>query len=82
MERRIWFQEGVFAGFRKCKPDVPTKLKIREELKTLVENPERGVQVPYEGTLFYRLSIGDYRVHYIFDDHQVRILYLGIPGSC
>lgn len=83
MARRIWFKEGVFAAFvGGCKSDDLTDAKIRSELETLSEHPERGFKIPFSHPLFYQLPIDEYLVHYLFDEKQIQILYLGIPGRC
>ncbi len=83
MPRRIWFKEGVFANFASgCKSDDSTDAKIRLELETLIEQPERGLRIPFSKPLFYQLPIELFVAHYLFNEREVEILYLGIPGKC
>jgi len=83
MARRIRFKEGVFADFVDgCNSDESTDKKIRKQLETLSEKPERGFKIPFSSPLFYQLPIGEYMVHYHFSETHVDILYLGIPGKC
>lgn len=55
-----------------------TKLRIKEKLRTLKENPEKiGKTLKYSD--FWSLRIGDYRVIYEIHPHkhQVIILFIG-----
>ncbi len=55
-----------------------TKLRIKEKLRTLKENPEK-IGKPLKYSDFWSLRIGDYRVIYEIHPHkhQVIILFIG-----
>ena len=83
MARRISFKEGVFTAFAdNCRAESADDVKIRQELTSLGAQPERGFSIPFANPLFYQLPIPPFVAHYIFDDEDVTILYLGIPGKC
>lgn len=83
MERKILVEESAFAQFsRGCKPDSDTKAAIKAALEALKTNPEKGQRIPFNTPDFYQLAVGEYRIHYIFDERQVKIVYIGILGRC
>jgi hypothetical protein len=85
MARRVWFKERVFSEFvNTCRSDSADDVKIRPQLEALGEDPSRGLAIPPTSPLFYQLPIPPtaYVAHYIFDEQNVEILYLGIPGKC
>jgi hypothetical protein len=87
MERKVFFRPGALERFDECSADEHTKEIIKRKIEGLKNNPHLGIKVPFQGkSQFYqlRILIGTtmYWVHYVFDDREVLIGYLGVSGRC
>jgi hypothetical protein len=87
MERKVFFRPGALERFARCSADEATKRILKRKIEDLKNNPHLGIKVPFQAkSQFYqlRIPIGNttYWVHYVFDDNEVLIGYLGVPGRC
>ncbi|MER7406575.1 type II toxin-antitoxin system RelE/ParE family toxin [Streptomyces sp. NPDC000070] len=71
--RIIWEPNATNAAVRFLKDDPAGLAAVYEAVDALAENPRPAGSIPY-GWGFRRLRVGDYRVLYAIDDHEIHIL--------
>ena len=89
MERQVFFKIGALERFRKCRSSQEAKTILKANIENLKANPNLGYPVPFQTNSphFYQLRVRTapettYWIHYIFDDNEISLLYVGVPGRC
>lgn len=84
MARHVYVKESALVQFStKCGATAKTRSTIAAGLRTLGQDAEAaGYEITAIIPSFWQMKIGDCYVHYGFDDQEVTVLYVGIPGVC
>lgn len=60
------------------KPSAEEREAIRNILTDLASKPLLGYEIAFLTPLTYRVDAGRFRIHYRFDDREVRVGFIGV----
>ncbi len=61
-----------------ARPSEAEREALRQVLAELGTDLSRAYRIPFENPLSYRIDVGRFRIHFRFDDKQVRVGFIGV----
>jgi mRNA-degrading endonuclease RelE of RelBE toxin-antitoxin system len=76
--REVTIAPAAFEQMLRAKPTDDERDAIRNVLHDLGGDPLLGYKVPFLHPPLYRIDTGRFRIHYRFDEHEVRVEFVGV----